>query len=338
MARDRAKINTGIWGSGDWKSLTRDQQWLYTTLLTRPELNHVGVGDWRVRRLSNLVTETTTQDVEDAALVLQQRRFILVDEESEEVLIRSFLKHDGVLDNPNLGASIKGAYDSVTSTMLQQVVIYELRKLTDGNPDIPVLKSAKSRKHIEALLQLPGTPIDDYLHVVPNAVPEGHPSTPSTTALGTTCTTAFKKGGPSTTATTTSLSKERESEREEPAADAAIGESFESWWKLYPRKIGKGQARKAFKAALKKTDLDTLTTGVETYSASVDDTEQQFIAHPATWLNGERWDDDTGPPPSKPAFDPWTIPPEAYLHPEEREDRASTSTQSTNAGGGPHPF
>lgn len=69
-------------------------------------------------------------------------------------------------------------------------------------------------------------------------------------------------------------------------------QAFEDWYKNYPKKVGKGQARKAFKAALKKTDLDTLKAGVESYRHSVEGRDREFIANPATWLNGERWDDD----------------------------------------------
>jgi len=72
------------------------------------------------------------------------------------------------------------------------------------------------------------------------------------------------------------------------ADDAA----FEEWWIHYPRKVSKGQARKAYKTALKKTDHDTLIAAVKAFSASVAETEAQFIAHGSTWLNGERWLDE----------------------------------------------
>ena len=69
---------------------------------------------------------------------------------------------------------------------------------------------------------------------------------------------------------------------------------FNEFWKIYPRKIGKGQARKAFKAALKKTTLEVILAGVETMKADPL-LESEFTPHPATWLNGERWLDDPQP-------------------------------------------
>lgn len=105
-----------------------------------------------------------------------------------------------------------------------------------------------------------------------------------------------------------------------PAADAAIEMQFEAWWKLYPRKIGKGQARKAFKTALSKTDADTLNAGVKSYVESVAGKDQQYIAHPATWLNGERWDDE--PTPEAPAEkSPWDYTNEDYIRAEEALER-----------------
>lgn len=67
---------------------------------------------------------------------------------------------------------------------------------------------------------------------------------------------------------------------------------FEQWWEHVPRKVAKGQARKAFRAARKKADFATLLTGIQRYAASVSGQDPKFIAHPATWLNGERWIDD----------------------------------------------
>lgn len=69
---------------------------------------------------------------------------------------------------------------------------------------------------------------------------------------------------------------------------------FDEWWEHYPKKVGKGQARTAFKRALKKVDLDTLTEGTRQLAAHHQQagTDKTFIPNPATWLNGERWDDE----------------------------------------------
>lgn len=79
---------------------------------------------------------------------------------------------------------------------------------------------------------------------------------------------------------------------------------FEAWWEVYPRKVGKGSARKAYSAARRKTTAENLLGSLV---AATFDADQKFIPHPATWLNGERWLDSPQLPPSLPveAADPW---------------------------------
>jgi len=86
------------------------------------------------------------------------------------------------------------------------------------------------------------------------------------------------------------ITTEREPKEREP--DNYISEQFEKFWAAYPRKKGKGQARRAFETALKKTNLDTILAGVEAYKANTDLDEMQFVAYPSSWLNGERWTDE----------------------------------------------
>ena len=67
---------------------------------------------------------------------------------------------------------------------------------------------------------------------------------------------------------------------------------FDDFWKLYPRKVGKGHARLAFKKACEKEDPIKILLAVKEFAEAIKDREKQFIPHPTTWLNGERWDDE----------------------------------------------
>lgn len=71
--------------------------------------------------------------------------------------------------------------------------------------------------------------------------------------------------------------------------------AFEAFWSSYPRKEGKGAARKAFATAAKKAQVFDILAGAQRYR---DDPNRDpgYTAHPATWLNQERWDDDPLPP------------------------------------------
>ena len=67
---------------------------------------------------------------------------------------------------------------------------------------------------------------------------------------------------------------------------------FERFWDLYPRKIGKGQAQRAWMAAVKKVDPAVIVEGLELHLEDLSGKDREFTPHPATWLNGERWADE----------------------------------------------
>lgn len=69
---------------------------------------------------------------------------------------------------------------------------------------------------------------------------------------------------------------------------------FEQFWSMYPRKSAKGTARRAWSKAITKTDPQTIIAAASRY-ADDPNREPTFTAHAATWLNGERWDDDMLP-------------------------------------------
>ena len=74
-----------------------------------------------------------------------------------------------------------------------------------------------------------------------------------------------------------------------------IDNEFEAFWSAWPRKVAKAEARKAWAQTSRvRPDLQTILTAILAASA----TEQwmrgngQFIPHAATWLRGERWEDE----------------------------------------------
>ena len=67
---------------------------------------------------------------------------------------------------------------------------------------------------------------------------------------------------------------------------------FDEFWQAYPRKIGKGQALKAWRAATKKVDPAVILEGLQIHLPDLSDKPKEYQPHPATWLNGERWADE----------------------------------------------
>lgn len=135
MARKYAMVQHGIWKDDDFRALSVAAQLLYLQVLSSATLSYAGVADWRPSRLSVLSSDATRESVEDAAYELERGLFLIMDEESEEVLVRSFFKHDGLLLKPNVTKAMVKAFDKVTSVTLRGVIAHELGTLHERNPD-----------------------------------------------------------------------------------------------------------------------------------------------------------------------------------------------------------
>lgn len=74
---------------------------------------------------------------------------------------------------------------------------------------------------------------------------------------------------------------------------------FSDFWEMYPRRVAKKDARKAWEKIPPRLHAEILTALFEWRRIWLDRNEIEFIPHPSTWLNGERWEDD---------FPPWHKP------------------------------
>lgn len=81
---------------------------------------------------------------------------------------------------------------------------------------------------------------------------------------------------------------------EEPLyAQGELERAFDEFWKVYPRKVGKQAARKAF--AKVKVDLERVLQGARRFANDPNKPILQYLPHPSTWLNEGRWDDEPYP-------------------------------------------
>ena len=73
-----------------------------------------------------------------------------------------------------------------------------------------------------------------------------------------------------------------------------LADAFEVFWKLYPNKKAKANARKAWEKLKPSAELRlTLMTALGSHRLSRDWTKDdgQYVPMASTWLNGERWTD-----------------------------------------------
>lgn len=139
--RDYAQVHLSIWGDDNFRDLTPAAQHLYLVLLTAPGLTYAGVDEWHPGRIAARAAGWTPDDVRDAAAELIHHLFIVVDEDTGEYLIRTFIRHDGLMKQRNLGVSMAKARALVSSRGIRGVIVHELKALHDARPELAAFKA-----------------------------------------------------------------------------------------------------------------------------------------------------------------------------------------------------
>lgn len=267
MARDRASIKIDIWSDDDWCDLDDGAQFLYLQLLSHATMSYAGVVDWRPKRIAGLSSNGSAAEVESRAARLQEHGFVLVDDDTEEILVRSFVKHDGLLKHPKLPVSLALAFAAIGSRKIRRVVAFELQKHFEREPDLAAWKHTQ----VQSILNAEAMPIEQV-------IAESCYGDPIADQCSTTTST--------TTATRTSS----------PAPSVRVTEAdFERAWTHWPKKVERKKSLELFKAKAKAHpgSLEGLMADVARFGrAYANTTEKQFVPALAVWLRGERWTDD----------------------------------------------
>jgi hypothetical protein len=71
-------------------------------------------------------------------------------------------------------------------------------------------------------------------------------------------------------------------------------DAFEQWWQHYPRRVAKKFAHRVFERLRSSGEVpfEVLLSATQNYARSMVGKDMKYVAHPATWLNAGRWDDD----------------------------------------------
>ena len=165
MAMDYAQVRRDIWSDEDFRELPQASQWLYLHVITSPTISYCGVADWRPARIAALTADMTARDIDLAAVELECNHYLIIDRDTEEVLVRSWVKHDGLMGKWNMAAALARTYGEVASKVLRGVIVHELRRLKKANPDM----RGWERDDVVKLLAKPSiTPAEALEVVAPN--------------------------------------------------------------------------------------------------------------------------------------------------------------------------
>lgn len=297
MVREFSKMNLSINQDADWRKLPPPAQHLYMTLWNHPSLNYCGVVDWRPGRLAALSEGWLTEDVEESADCLEARLFVVIDHDTEELLVRSWVRFDGLMKQPRVAVSYANAYASTASNDIRGVIIHEAIKLRKLEPEL----AGWTKPQVVEMLNLPSIdprsrslPDDPFGDGFPHRF--GHKVSPD---LGETLpNVSGSVSGSRTTATATTTSLQLRATRENAAIPSTDVEddlkAFDAFWDVYGKKVSRPDAERAWKKAIRKVDAQTLIQAAIAHLAwqKRKGDGSKFIPYAATWLNGERWNDE----------------------------------------------
>ncbi len=137
--RNYAQVSTTIWQPGsEFRSLSADAQRVYLLLISQPDISAVGLLPLTVRRWASLAANTTATDLSAPLSELESARYVVIDRDTEELLVRSFVKWDNGYGNPKRRPVIVRAAQAVASMTIRWAIAEEFRRLglpTEGLPD-----------------------------------------------------------------------------------------------------------------------------------------------------------------------------------------------------------
>ena len=136
MARSYANIMTSIWDDEDFCALSAGAQRTYFMLVTQPDINACGTLALTLRRWSLTLPPRERKNLAKWLDELAATTFIVMDERTEELLVRTFVKHDGGYKNPKRLAAIWATADVIRSSSVRSAFGIETTKLglSNGNP------------------------------------------------------------------------------------------------------------------------------------------------------------------------------------------------------------
>jgi hypothetical protein len=188
MARGHGRILTSAWEDDDFLALDEREQRLYLFLISQPNLNHAGLLDLTLRRWSRKARGLTVAELGKRISRLEEMNFVVVDDDTEELLIRSFIRNDGVWRMPKvMGAAVSGALE-ISSPRLQAALLAEMDRIPlDELSDEPTKLKGQDgpsirqqvANHIGTLRKAFGTPEPDPSRGgsrTPSEPPSGTPS------------------------------------------------------------------------------------------------------------------------------------------------------------------
>jgi hypothetical protein len=135
MAR-HTRVYASIWDDPDFLALKTVEQHAYFLLMSNKGLSRCGVITYIPSRFEHLATDMSAKRFAAAVMGLRGARFVILDERTQELLVRTHVRHDGVLDRVNMGKACGTAFEAVVSNEIRSAIGDELARLMKDEPGL----------------------------------------------------------------------------------------------------------------------------------------------------------------------------------------------------------
>lgn len=148
------KIYKRAWGDRDFKALGAEQQLQYLKLLSQTDISLAGVLTLAPTRWATQTSGLEVADIEAALRDLEAARFIICDRDTQEVLVRSYIRNDELWKSFKTMKAIRGAVERVLSPRLKGVISSELLRIDTSGISNRASDSYKQspREYVEGVI------------------------------------------------------------------------------------------------------------------------------------------------------------------------------------------
>jgi hypothetical protein len=136
MARNFAKLYVGIWSDERFKALTAQAQRLYIYLFGHQRLDNAGTLVWQPQVAVRAAADLTPDLIDQAMHELRVHRYIILDEDTGLLAVRSYVRNDETLKNSKNTTAFVKAWDTLDSELLKSVISYEVHRIANDHPDL----------------------------------------------------------------------------------------------------------------------------------------------------------------------------------------------------------
>ena len=135
MPRTLGIVQTSIWVDEDFRALSADAQRAYLMVFSQPKITNCGVIAYVPGRLSKFAVDDSVVRLERAVSELEDARFVVVDRETQELLVRTFIRHDRVVRVEKMKLAALREFREVESVVIRRALREENPGLFDHIPE-----------------------------------------------------------------------------------------------------------------------------------------------------------------------------------------------------------